>query len=236
MLIPHPWKHGWADAHAARNDLIATEFLELVVQPSMAALADKQREYATSDDPVLYGFAANDQIDLINKAAMAFCLSIQSLWERQLRGYLSECVRSVPIRDVESDILEKANWGREMNELFKKVRGIDLQSFDSYRMLSYLHLLANGCRHGDGQSARRLFKRHPELWPEWARTKERSAFHYIQIPVELLAGFVDAIVLFWMDMERLGLESFVGEKPTDRIAFLTHHRQGRLDSITLLLK
>lgn len=30
-----------------------------------------------------------------------------------------------------------------------------------------LELLANACGHGDGESATQLFKRHPELWPDW---------------------------------------------------------------------
>ena len=235
MPTLHQWKHGWADAYAARNDKIADEFLDLVVRPSMAALNRKHQEYVSSVDPVLYGFSATDQLDLINKTAMAFCLSIQSLWERQIRGYLAHCVSSVPIAGVSSQSLERAEWGEAFEALFLQVRGIDLRSFDSYRMLSLLHLLANGCRHGDGSSSRRLFKLHPHLWPEWARTGITPAFQHVQIAEELLVGFINAIALFWMDMERLGLETLSGNKPIDRIALLGRHRQGRLDSFTHFL-
>ncbi|MFV3381066.1 hypothetical protein [Pseudomonas sp. NY15354] len=231
MLTPLLWKHGWADAYAARNDLIAIEFLELVVRPSLAALTNKHQEYAASDDPVLYGFAAMDQLDLINKTATAFCLSIQALWERQLRTYLSNCVKCVPIADIDPHRLQSAQWGERMDALFLDVRGIDLQSFSSYEMLTVLHLMANVCRHGEGRSSRELFVKWPHLWPDQAS----GSVHGLFVSEHLLAGFVDAVVLFWMDMERLGLESFKGDKPTDRIAFLKCHGQGRLDSINRLL-
>lgn len=227
----HPWKHGWADAYAARNDSIAEDFLAMVVRPALMALNAKHQEYATSDDPVLYGFAAMDQIDLISKTTSAFCLSIQAMWERQLRTYLTNCVGSVPIENISSHRLESAQWGERMDALFLDVRGIDLQSFDSYEMLTVLHLLANVCRHGEGRSLRELFLKYPYLWPEDAS----GAAHGLVISEGLLATFVDAIVLFWMDMERLGLESFRGEKPTDRIAFLSRQRQGRLHNINQLL-
>lgn len=233
MAVPHPWKHSWADAYAARNDLVASEFLELVVRPSITALTQKHQEYVSSDDPVLYGFAAMDQLDLINKTVSAFCLSIQALWERQLRTYLTNCVKSVPIADIDPHRLESAQWGQRLDNLFIDVRGIELKSFESYAMLDLLHLLANACRHGEGRSSRELFARHPNLWP--AGESPAAAFQSLPITEELLEGFVNAIVLFWMDMERLGLESFTGAKPTDRIAFLMGHRQEYLYSINRLL-
>lgn len=225
----HPWKHGWADAYAARNDLVAKDFLAMVVRPALTALNQKHQEYATSDDPVLYGFAAMDQIDLINKTASAFCLSIQAMWERQLRAYLANCVGSVPIDNIDPNRLEHAQWGERMDALFYDVRGIHLQSFDSYEMLTVLHLLANVCRHGGGRSSRELLEKWPQLHTEGAGTTG------LEVSEELLAAFVDAIVLFWMDMERFGLESYKGEKPLDRIAFLSRHRQGRLDNINRIL-
>lgn len=231
MDSSHPWKPGWADAYAARNDSIAKDFLAMVVRPALMALNQKHQEYATSDDPVLYGFAAMDQIDLISKTASAFCLSIQAMWERQLRAYLTNCVGAVPIDNIDPHRLESAQWGERMDTLFHDVRGVHLQSFDSYEMLTVLHLLANVCRHGGGRSSRELFTKYPQLYSEGTSTGAAG----LEVSEELLAAFIDAIVLFWMDMERLGLESYKGEKPSHRIAFLSRNRQGRLDNINRIL-
>lgn len=65
------------------------------------------------------------------------------------------------------DTARTGNLGR-LGGLLHEVRGIPLCAFYSFPNLKRLELLANACRHGDGDSAARLFKRHPELWPDWA--------------------------------------------------------------------
>lgn len=230
MTTPHTWKHGWADAYAYRNGAIAEEFLDLVVKPSLSALRQKHLELASSDDLVISGFMAHDHRDLINKTNMAFCLSIQSLWEQQLRRYLGDCVGSLGIEGVTADELEHVPWGERINKLFQHVRGTDLTTFDSYATLNKLQLLGNACRHGDGKSSRKLFKLHPELCPE-----QYPSVQSVQWRVELLAEFVDAIVLFWVDLEILGLESFANEdtRVVTRIANLRNSRESRLARITV---
>ncbi|MNP53089.1 hypothetical protein D3C76_1475290 [compost metagenome] len=105
--------------------------------------------------------------------------------------------------------LEHSPWGERTNKLFQYIRGTDLTAFDSYVTLNKLQLLGNACRHGDGNSSRKLFKLHPELCPE-----QYPSVHSVQWRVELLAEFVDAIVLFWIDMDIMGLESLVNKQPT----------------------
>lgn len=212
MTTPHAWKHGWADAYAYRNGDIAEEFLDLVVKPTVAALEKRHLELATSDNLAIAGFAASDHRDLINKTNMAFCLSIQSLWEQQIRRYLIVCVQTLGMEGVSVAKLEKISWGKDFDRLFLKVRGLSLSGFSSYKLLGLLHMLGNACRHGDGPSSRELSAVHSYLWPEWAR--EAASIQHLQIPPELLANFVDAIVLFWMDMDILGLESLVNKQPT----------------------
>lgn len=228
MIEPRKWKHGWADAYAYRNGAIAEEFLELVVRPSMTALEQKHLELLSADDIALSGFAATDHRDLINKTKMAFCLSIQSLWEQQIRRYLIACVKTLSMEGVSVAKLEKEPWGKDFNRLFFRVREVHLNDFTSYKMLSLLHLLGNACRHGDGPSCRDLFASHPYLWPDWM--SHEASIQLLQIPSELLASFVDAIVLFWMDMEILGLESFANEdaRVVARIAHLRKSRESRI--------
>ncbi|TFB37311.1 hypothetical protein [Pseudomonas sp. F01002] len=225
-----------ADAYTYRNGAIAEEFLDLVVRPSVAALERKHLELASSDNLAIAGFAASDHRDLIDKTNMAFCLSIQSLWEQQLRRYLGHCVGSLGIEGVTADELEHMTWGEKTNKLFQYIRGTDLTAFDSYVALNKLQLLGNACRHGAGKSLRQLLKLHPELWPQHDTSQtphpvlRDTSIQSVQISVGLLAAFVDAIVLFWMDMEILGLESFANEdaRVVARIAYLRNSRESRL--------
>ena len=221
MTAPHKWKHGLADAYTYRNGAIAEEFLDLVVRPSVAALERKHLELASSDDLAIAGFMAHDHRDLINKTNMAFCLSIQSLWEQQLRSYLGHCINFVGIEGVTFDELEHMTWGIKTNKLFQHIRGADLTAFDSYATLNKLQLSGNACRHGDGKSSRKLFKLHPELCPD-----QHPSIHSVEWSVELLASFVDAIVLFWRDMEIRGLESFA-DRDTRVVARITQLQAAR---------
>lgn len=236
MTAPHKWKHGLADAYTYRNGAIAEEFLDLVVRPSVAALERKHLELARSDDLAIAGFMAHDHRDLINKTNMAFCLSIQSLWEQQLRRYLGQCVGFLGMDGLTPEALEHMTWGEKTNKLFQCIRGADLTTFDSYVTLNKLQLLGNACRHGAGKSSRQLFKLHPELWPQHDTPPtphpvlRDTSIQSVQISVGLLAAFVDAIVLFWMDMEILGLESFANEdaRVVARIDHLRNSRESRL--------
>ena len=54
----------------------------------------------------------------------------------------------------------------DLDDFFLELRGIRMSSFEEYRQLDLLHLLANVCRHGDGPSSRRLWHRCPEFWPD----------------------------------------------------------------------
>jgi hypothetical protein len=236
MTGAYKWKHGWADAYAYRNGDIAEEFFDLVVTPSLSALEEKYLELASSGDLVISGLMAPDHRDLINKTNMAFCLSIQSLWEQQLRRYLGHCVSSLRIENVTADDLEHMTWGEKTNKLFQYIRGADLTTFDSYATLNKLQLLGNACRHGDGKSSRQLLRLHPELWPQHDTQSTQhpvardTSIESLQISAGLLAGFVDAIVLFWTDLEILGLMSFATQDAglLARISYLRNSRAARL--------
>ncbi|MGF6571129.1 hypothetical protein ABH945_003250 [Paraburkholderia sp. GAS333] len=66
-------------------------FLSDVVKPALAAIdADIQRWATTQEGGWM--FAVADGEALLQATVQAFCLSIQSLWERQLRYWLSACI------------------------------------------------------------------------------------------------------------------------------------------------
>lgn len=232
----HPWKHSIADARTAFHERTVDDFLRLVIDPAITALEERRSEIASDADTVVAAFGLSEHHKLISKANMAFCLSIQSLWEQQLRGYLITCARAVGIVSVKPHQLEDGKWGEQLNDYFLKVRGISLQLFDSYAVLDQLSFLGNACRHGDGRSSRKLVSAHPELWPVSLQGSayKPTSIHQIVIPSSLLRKFVDAIALFWMDMERFGISEFQHEDPhvSHRIAQLLRDRQRRLSTVT----
>ena len=205
MTVYTAWTGSLADVYSHRYGRIAQDFFRTVVEPSLEALHRQRGEWSMSPDPAAV-FGLVDLMELINKTNMAFCLSIQSLWEQQIRSYLKDCVRYLEL-DVPMGEIEHAKWGDSLNSMFYRIRGIHLPSFDSYATFDLLQLLANACRHGDGNSSRKLWGAHPELWPSkesysWLHPASASPplIQHVQISRELLEEFVTAIVWFWDDI------------------------------------
>lgn len=222
MTAPYTWKHGWADAYAYSNGSDVQDYLTWVIKPSLSALEIQRQELArVAEDDVVIQFALSDHERLIKRTHMTFALAIQSTWEQQLRSYMITCASGSTIEGVTLKDLEKATWGDWLNRVFFRVRGVELQTFDSYDALTQLQMLGNACRHGEGDSARSLHRFHPELWPapiqfpwyEGEKTPPPPPVQQLQITLELLTRYVAAIALFWLDMERHGLESLVGRQP-----------------------
>ncbi|MCX2542012.1 hypothetical protein [Pseudomonas sp. COW5] len=246
MTAPYKWTIGFADAYAHNNGDTVQDFLSLVVQPSLAALEQKRQELArAAQDDVVFHFALSDHERLIQRTYMTFALAIQSLWEQQIRSYLICCLGSHTIDGVTLKKLEKSAWGTELNALFFKVRGVELSSFDSYPALTQLQLLGNACRHGDGDSSRDLHSLHPELWPApiqfpWLDSSmeppppPKPPVQHLQITLDILTRYVSAIALFWVDMDRLGMESLLDRQPDiqHRVMKLLESRIPLLEVVT----
>jgi hypothetical protein len=86
-------------------------------------------------------------------------------------------------------------------------------------------LLGNVCRHGEGSAARTLRKKHKDLWSapdpllkEFFGIRPVSDIH---LPLELLRSLVHAIVLFWRELERHGLQTFMANDEVE--ARLANH-------------
>ncbi|WP_155738414.1 hypothetical protein [Pseudomonas monteilii] len=212
------WKNSYADIYSYRYAPIAQEFLSLVVNPSLDALEAQLAVHENSDDPVS-AFDISDLTELINKTRMAFCLSIQSIWERQIRTYLHGCQSELKLNPFPVSNRRNANsvhsvlWGDELNSVFFKLRGIPLTLFASYEKLDLLQLVGNVCRHGDGDSSNRLWRLHPEFWRihhnngDNLADRKAPSVEMMHIPRQLLSEFVDAICVFWDDMEYIYNES-----------------------------
>jgi hypothetical protein len=219
MTAPYKWVTGFADAYSNFYGVTIQDFLSLVVQPSLAALELRRQELEANPNDAVAIFGVFDLEQLIGQTQRAFALATQSLWEQQLRSYLITCARGHTIEGVTQKKLESGTWGAVLNGVFFKVRGLELDKFDSYPALTQLQLLGNACRHGDGDSARDLYTLHPELWPKPLPFPVPGAsttpppVQQLQITLEILQRYVAAIALFWMDMQRLSVESLVEKQP-----------------------
>ncbi|MFF7106981.1 hypothetical protein [Pseudomonas sichuanensis] len=208
------WTPTIADAYANSYGEVAHDFLSLVVEPSLAALEQKDAEIAAQEDQSLAAFRRHDHQYLIAKTSMALCLGIQSLWEQQLRDYLCKCWAQVKHATADADDIRDAIWDshkkdRSLKRLFCEIRGLSLEDFQSYNRLDKLQLLGNVCRHGEGTSAKKLRRKYPELWSRTlAECEQLGALEAGLMPVDgmlitvaLLRDLVNAVVLFWLDIQ-----------------------------------
>lgn len=231
-MTPFRWENCFADVQASRHDLTIKSFLDNVVQPSIQFLEAKIAElYRSEDETVVFEISAME--DVLRETKLAFCLSVQSIWERQFRGYLKGCANQLRPEDGLDQKIEKADWPK-LCAVFLTLRGIALSQFPSYKELEILHLLGNACRHGDGASAVQLLERDPGLWPPQppmpAEFKVQSGnarpVALMDIPTSRIIAFVEAIVMFWGDMEYIYNES-IDPKPPSLEARLVIERSER---------
>jgi hypothetical protein len=213
-MTPFRWQNCHADVAAARHDRTIQAFLDDVILPAIQKVETRIAELGQSDEPAAC-FEQSDMQDLLAETKLAFCLAIQSVWERQLRAYLSSCGEELlPGKGVGARV-EKANW-LDLCAHFRELRCIRLEAFPSFNELDTLHHLGNACRHGDGTSAALLTQRCPDWWPVYsqrptARTKwpTRQTVATMSVPVKRIEVFVTAIVRFWEDVSYIYHESIV---------------------------
>jgi hypothetical protein len=214
-MQPFTWKNCYSDIAAARNGGLAKGFLSDVVLPSIYNLEEKITAFHESDGPFV-SFQKADTEELLSQSKKAFALSIQSIWERQLRVYLKGCAAELRPSEGLEEKAEKANWSG-LAVLFKDLRGIELKEFPSFPTLDTLHHVGNACRHGDGISARKLVELHPEWWPQYGLSLENffASFGHrphkvvatMRLPTESLSQFAGAIDEFWGDATYIYNES-----------------------------
>lgn len=212
-----------------------------VVEPSLATMEARIADLLVlSQTEIVAEFSIGPAKQLLRTTLVGYCLSIQSLWEKQIRGYLEGCARELQAASPTATArIRRANWD-ELNALFEEVRGVPLTAFEQYTHLNMLQLLGNFCRHGSGVSLNRLATEHPELWPpepvpenlppppcgwpEQLRTAEN-----IHISLELLKALAGAIDSFWQETEYIYNESINPKHPSleTRLAEERKKRAGR---------
>ena len=202
------WQNCWADVGTYAHKATVDNFIQDVVTPGLAALDRKIIEY-TKKGGAWEAFAVPDLKTVRRETTAAFSLAIQSIWERQLRGYLHQC--AAELHPNRTDLLQKAQsstWA-DVEALFLELRGVALSDLPPYGVLSTLHLLGNAARHGEGQSVTKLRRLHPEFWPAMPLGDYTPLVHLGQllITVEHLRHFSEAIGAFWDEIEIIRLRS-----------------------------
>ena len=214
------WKNCYADVAASKHGVTVQSFFDDVIVPAIRALEEKIAALGCSDNPG-DAFAQADTEDVLQETKMAFSLSIQSIWERQLRGYLRGCAEELRPGVGLAARVAKGNW-EELCALFLELRGIRLDAFPSFAELETLPLLGNTCRHGDGPSAVELARRCPVLWRVYPPMPFEDQppdpgpppVALMDVPVDRLRAFVAAIAAFWDDAEYIYNESIERKHPS----------------------
>ncbi|MBN3761247.1 hypothetical protein [Burkholderia sp. Ac-20365] len=238
----HRWSDpGVWDVTEFGNGRRVRAFLDDVVNPSLIALdrqiADWQERGGGAP------FAIADIQALTRQTTQAFCLSIHSLFERQLRRWIAGAVHRFGPTPERIDVATNRRL-EQLDTLLAETRGIALRAFDSWDDISLLELVADACRHGDGRSAGRLFKLKPHFWPPLyqetpvmpgMRPQVRPTSHppmdAIEIPRDQLQRFVEAIDRFWLDVELIHCNSCISPQDAggwrERQRLLEIHRARR---------
>lgn len=235
----HRWddRLQFEDVQSALNRPRVRAFLNDVVHPALAAIDADIERWATTQEGG-WMFAVADGEALLQATIQAFCLSIQSLWERQLRNWISACIVPGP-QSGRQRRTARGGTLAELSDLLLELRGIPLTTFPSYADLDLLQQVGNACRHGDGRSAIALFRSHQGLWPNWTSDPfpwpddnppvgppPPPSFEQAVLPRELLDRFAAAIVGFWEDVEYIRLNS-IGRKDERILATLDDLRRAR---------
>jgi len=218
-MTPFRWKNCYADVAAAKHDLTIRSFLDDVILPAIRALEARIEKLGRSGGPAAC-FEQSDMEEVLAETKLAFCLAIQSVWERQLRAYLHGYAEELRPGEGLGAKVEKANW-QGLCALFRELRGIGLDAFPSFPEFDTLHHLGNACRHGEGASAIELTQRCPGWWAAYTPMPlefgplmpPKQTVATMTVPVERIEGFVAAIASSWEDATYIYHESLVRTDP-----------------------
>lgn len=239
MPIPGPdittyaWtEHDSVGLHATGHVQSFELFRTMVVRPSLAALEHELHTLRQGEDST-WVFLEDDYVELFDKTLQGHLLTTQSLWERGLRGLLAERDRRIN-KSANAKALQNARWSLKQDGLqshFKNLLGIELTAFDTYADLDLLQTLGNAIRHGDGASSQLIYKICPGLWPNWLPpgsvvkggpftiripldAPSFPKFESISLPQALLEQMIQAVILFWNDIEHIRCNSFRSKHPS----------------------
>lgn len=196
-----------ARSEAGSNTYHMGRFLNEVLNPTFLAVMERkdteQAELAASDDVLnqvkrVISQSTNDS--LLRDMGVAFCLSIQAIWERGFRAYVQKCASAM--RDETAEAKSKATPWTDVKDGFQLIQGISLSQYPQSAELELLHMIGNACRHGPGKSLDRLMRSNPELWPGGVDVSYPTGpMQGLLISHERLQRFAAAVRSFWSSID-----------------------------------
>lgn len=234
MILNQRWINLRADVGTAFNQTLITDFYEKTIVPVFSGWREQRSTFEASECPVsLFHLVDLDNLEF--ESGRALCLSVQSIWERQLRHYLSSCEAELK---VQKPLATHSRWDC-VEKAFFECRGVGLDEFSSYPVLRELHQLGNVFRHGPGSSLKNLQESRPDLWranpKEWEHLTFQGGFSWRtqELPVVSLVQlhrYVQAIVEFWDDCEYIYKESLQVKSQGLEAALVKEREQRALKS------
>ncbi|MGQ0597129.1 hypothetical protein [Aquabacterium sp.] len=222
--------YAWLDPDSVGSPTSREHSLALlrdsVIHPSLRALDAEIDALRKSDEPAA-DFYAEDLADLFQTTVEGYLLTVQSMWERGLRGMLILRENALS-KGANLTTVERASWvgqSPNLHDHFERLMGVSLQSFDSYADLDLLQSFGNAIRHGDGSAARRVHQLCPSLWWNWMAPGEtlvagpfritmpedspkHPSFASITLPESVLDQMIESVLWFWEDIENMRCNSF----------------------------
>ncbi|MDR4914107.1 hypothetical protein RGU76_03030 [Bacillus pseudomycoides] len=137
---------------------------------------------------------------------LSFLTNMYQIFEQQLRSFVySELNHSFsPVRTK-----NLAKFGTNMNEIKEAYKALDydLEKNTYWETIHILSDIANTFKHGDGRSAKRLFKKHPEMFKVYEydnqRVMDRELTTNSEVVFEIekidFNTYADALINFWKE-------------------------------------
>ena len=212
-----PWEPVLFEGHCLEFAEATKTFFRQAIEPSCQALRPiVGAEPTTSEertDAKLDGWESLRTAEL--EMHRSFALALGGMWERHFRQVLWHSTILLPEseRAAVRKLSEQGNWD-EMCKAFERIRRFPLTDFWMYDDLQLLHRVASAVRHGTGPAAKWVHDRRPDLFADhdvrsgWFAFftlggEEAYSVNKLDLPLDQLRIFKDAIVEFWRSIERL---------------------------------
>lgn len=194
-----------------------------VVRPALSTLNGEMERIRKSEEPTDV-FLVDNLAKLLKHSVAGYLLTVQSMWERELREMLvrRELKRSTA---TQADAIRLARWSEHpqtgLLAHFERLMHIPLKSFDSFDDLTLLQRLGNAIRHGAGPATEWIRKYHPALCvitdqtdgtentqPGSYGASEDRLEPAMKLREAVLHQMIDSVRWFWEDMELIRCNSF----------------------------
>ncbi|MFK4447131.1 hypothetical protein ABH944_007422 [Caballeronia udeis] len=229
----HKWRNcDLVDELAILNVTPISAFMNKVVEPWLDTLnaEEEGRKADLSSSDYLRHWNLHQTREIRQISLQNFCLSIDGMFERELRAWLKSALYQLLSADSKRD---ESGWLKvirtgdldKLSGLLQEHRKIGLSAFPAYPVLRLMKTVANICRHGEGRSVAELSQYYPHFWSlctvankpstGWV-SDDQALYSSLILPAKILSDFFDAVKQFWTDVRYIFLNSGGGSLPRDK--------------------